>query len=73
MTGAKMDIPEPLTIREEEVLRLVTTGLSNKEIAALLFISDGTVKSHVEHILRKLGVSDRAQAAVWAVRNGLVE
>jgi DNA-binding NarL/FixJ family response regulator len=51
----------------------VTTGLSNKEIAALLFISDGTVKSHVEHILRKLGVSDRAQAAVWAVRNGLVE
>jgi DNA-binding NarL/FixJ family response regulator len=68
-----MDIPEPLTIREEEVLRLVTTGLSNKEIAALLFISDGTVKSHVEHILRKLGVSDRAQAAVWAVRNGLVE
>jgi DNA-binding NarL/FixJ family response regulator len=73
MTGAQMDIPEPLTIREEEVLRLVTTGLSNKEIAALLFISDGTVKSHVEHILRKLGVSDRAQAAVWAVRNGLVE
>jgi DNA-binding NarL/FixJ family response regulator len=68
-----MDIPEPLTVREEEVLRLVTTGLSNKEIAALLFISDGTVKSHVEHILRKLGVSDRAQAAVWAVRNGLVE
>ena len=46
---------------------------SDKEIAALLFISDGTVKSHVEHILRKLGVSDRAQAAVWAVRNGLVE
>jgi DNA-binding NarL/FixJ family response regulator len=68
-----MDIPDPLTVREEEVLRLVTTGLSNKEIAALLFISDGTVKSHVEHILRKLGVSDRAQAAVWAVRNGLVE
>lgn len=73
LTSAKMDIPEPLTVREEEVLRLVTTGLSNKEIAALLFISDGTVKSHVEHILRKLGVSDRAQAAVWAVRNGLVE
>lgn len=73
LTGAKMDIPEPLTVREEEVLRLVATGLSNKEIAALLFISDGTVKSHVEHILRKLGVSDRAQAAVWAVRNGLVE
>lgn len=73
VTGTKMDIPEPLTVREEEVLRLVTTGLSNKEIAALLFISDGTVKSHVEHILRKLGVSDRAQAAVWAVRNGLVE
>jgi DNA-binding NarL/FixJ family response regulator len=68
-----MDIPEPLTVREEEVLRLVTTGLSNKEIAALLFISDGTVKSHVEHILRKLGVSDRAQAAVWSIRNGLVE
>jgi DNA-binding NarL/FixJ family response regulator len=64
---------EPLTRREEEVLRLVTTGLSNREIGSLLFISEGTVKSHVAHIIGKLGVSDRVQAAVWAVRNGLVE
>jgi DNA-binding NarL/FixJ family response regulator len=61
-----------LTPREEDVLRCIAMGLSNKEIAGQLFISDGTVKSHVEHILSKLGVSDRTQAAVWAIRNGLI-
>jgi DNA-binding NarL/FixJ family response regulator len=61
-----------LTPREEDVLRYLAMGLSNKEIAQKLFISDGTVKSHVEHILGKLGVSDRTQAVVWAIRNGLV-
>jgi DNA-binding NarL/FixJ family response regulator len=61
-----------LTPREEDVLRYLARGLSNKEIAQELFISDGTVKSHVEHILSKLGVSDRTQAVVWAIRNGLV-
>ena len=66
------DLVSPLSPREEEVIGYVAEGLSNKEIASLLFISDGTVKSHVEHILGKLGVSDRVQAAVWAMRHGLV-
>ncbi|MCX7671109.1 MAG: LuxR C-terminal-related transcriptional regulator [Anaerolineae bacterium] len=47
-------------------------GLTNKEIAATLQISYETVKEHVQHILRKIGVSDRTQAAVWAVRKQLV-
>lgn len=66
------DLIEPLTKREEEVLRLLATGLSNREIGAILFIGEGTVKTHVEHIIGKLGVSDRVQAAVWAARKGLV-
>jgi DNA-binding NarL/FixJ family response regulator len=68
-------IPEldvPLTRRESEVLKQLALGLSNKEIAQALAISYETVKEHVQHVLRKLGVSDRTQAAVWAVRKGLV-
>lgn len=61
----------PLTKRESEVLKQLSLGLSNKEIALALSISYETVKEHVQHVLRKLGVSDRTQAAVWAVRNGL--
>lgn len=60
-----------LTSRELEVLHQLSFGLSNKEIAQALGISYETVKEHVQHILRKLGVSDRTQAAVWAVRNGI--
>ncbi len=66
------DVEVPLTQRESEVLRQVAFGLTNKEIAKSLKISYETVKEHVQHILRKLGVSDRTQAAVWAVRKGLV-
>ncbi len=62
----------PLTKREDEVLKQLALGLSNKEIAKALSISYETVKEHVQHILRKVGVSDRTQAAVWAVRRGLV-
>lgn len=62
----------PLTQREMQVLRHVALGLSNKEIAKSLTISVETVKEHVQNILRKLSVSDRTQAAVWAVRRGLV-
>ena len=62
----------PLTAREMQVLRHVALGLSNKEIAKSLTISVETVKEHVQNILRKLTVSDRTQAAVWAVRRGLV-
>jgi len=66
------DIDVPLTQRESEVLRQMALGLTNKEIAKMLGISYETVKEHVQHILRKLGVSDRTQAAVWAVRKNLV-
>jgi DNA-binding NarL/FixJ family response regulator len=61
-----------LTKREGEVLKQLAFGLSNKEIAQALGISYETVKEHVQHILRKIGVSDRTQAAVWAVRKELV-
>lgn len=62
----------PLTPREREVLHLVTDGLTNREIAKRLGISAGTVKNHVEHIIAKLNVSDRTQAAVYALRHGLL-
>ena len=71
MTGTQ-DLIEPLTDRELEVLRLLATGLPNREMAAILFIAECTVKSHVEHIIGKLGVSDRVQAAVWAARQGIL-
>jgi len=61
-----------LTQRETQVLRHVALGLSNKEIGKSLEISVETVKEHVQNILRKIAVSDRTQAAVWAVRKGLV-
>ena len=66
------DIEVPLTRRESEVLEQLAHGLTNKEIALALGISYETVKEHVQHILRKVGVNDRTQVAVWAVRNGLV-
>ena len=66
------DVEVPLTQRESEVLRQLAYGLTNKEIAGALHISYETVKEHVQHILRKIGVSDRTQAAVWAVRKKLV-
>ena len=67
-----VDVEVPLTQRESEVLHQLAYGLTNKEIAQALNISYETVKEHVQHILRKIGVADRTQAAVWAVRNGLV-
>jgi DNA-binding NarL/FixJ family response regulator len=66
------DVEVPLTQRESEVLKQLAMGLTNKEIANTLHISYETVKEHVQHILRKIGVSDRTQAAVWAVRKELV-
>jgi len=62
----------PLTQREIQVLRHLALGLSNKEIARSLQISIETVKEHVQNILRKIAAKDRTQAAVWAVRKGLV-
>ena len=63
---------ERLTPREVEVLRLLARGKTNREIAGELVVSAGTVKVHVEHIIGKLGVSDRTQAAVRGVELGLV-
>jgi DNA-binding NarL/FixJ family response regulator len=64
---------EELTEREQEVFRLIVDGLSNAEIGAQLFISDTTVKTHVTHVLQKLGLRDRVQAVVMAYRTGLFE
>jgi NarL family two-component system response regulator LiaR len=64
--------PEKLTPRETEVLRLLARGMSNKEIGAALVIGEKTVKTHVSNILGKLGVPSRIQAALYAVRIGLV-
>jgi len=62
-----------LSDRELEVLRLIAKGMLNKEIAKTLFISEKTVKNHISNIFRKLNVSDRTQAAVYALKNNLVE
>jgi len=64
--------PEPLTERETEVLRQLAQGKSNKEIAAALVIAEKTARTHVSNILAKLGVTSRTQAALHAVRTGLV-
>jgi DNA-binding NarL/FixJ family response regulator len=61
-----------LTPQEQRVLGLISEGLSNAAIADVLSVSINTVKSHVYNILRKLGVSDRTQAAIWAMRNGII-
>ena len=62
-----------LTTRELEILRLLGAGKTNKEIAAELQISERTARTHVSHILGKLDLTSRTQAALWAVRQGLVE
>jgi len=66
------DSPEKLTARETEVLRLLAQGRSNKEIGSTLIIGEKTVKTHVSSILSKLGVPSRTQAALYALRVGLV-
>jgi DNA-binding NarL/FixJ family response regulator len=66
------ELDAPLTLRESEVLKQVTLGATNRQIAETLGISYETVKEHVQHVLEKVGVGDRTQAALWAVRRGLV-
>jgi DNA-binding NarL/FixJ family response regulator len=62
----------PLTSQETEVLRLIATGVANKHIGQRLVITERTVKGHVQNIFGKLGVESRTQAALYAVRQGLV-
>jgi DNA-binding NarL/FixJ family response regulator len=72
LTAGGNNVVSLLTGRELEVLRLVGAGKANKEIAAELVISERTARTHVSNVLRKIGVSSRTQAAVLAVREGLV-
>ena len=70
-SGPPAEVSE-LTNRELEVLKLVAQGLSNSEIAGILFLSEATVKTHITHVLAKLRLRDRVQAVVLAYESGLV-
>ena len=66
------DRTNELTRREIEVLRMIAAGSSNKEIASVLNISERTVKNHISNIFKKIDVSDRTQAAVFAIKNDII-
>ncbi len=72
-SGRREASPDSLTAREMDVLRLIARGMSNKEIALELGVAEKTVKTHVSNILQKLHLADRTQAALYAVRERLVD
>ncbi|WP_312029979.1 response regulator transcription factor [Actinomycetospora sp. TBRC 11914] len=67
------EIPEGLTAREVDTLRLVAEGLSNQQVASKLFVSEATVKTHVNHLISKLGVDGRPALVAWAWRHGVAQ
>jgi DNA-binding NarL/FixJ family response regulator len=71
-TAPAQPLPDDLSSREAEVLKLIAAGLSNTEIATALFVSSATVKTHVNRIFAKIGARDRAQAVGYAYQHGLV-
>jgi DNA-binding NarL/FixJ family response regulator len=72
-TPQRTSLPDELTPREAEVLSLIARGLSNREIAAALVVSEATVKTHVNHVFAKIGARDRAQAVHYAYTHGLAD
>ena len=72
-SGRGLGLLNTLTPREREVLKLIAQGKSNKEIGESLFITEKTVKTHISHLLDKLGLTDRTQAAILAVKQGMIE
>ena len=73
LPGKQAALVDDLTPREMEVLKLIAAGLSNKEIAEALVLSEKTVKNHINNIFSKLHVYDRSQAILYAIRQGLVK
>lgn len=71
--AARVALPDGLTTREAEVLALIATGLTNAQIAAQLYVTEATVKTHINHLFTKAGLHDRAQAVTYAYQQGLVE